>query len=47
MQYINGYDDPEIIAGAGTLGLEIIDQAPGGEDFDYVMVGAELKGSRL
>ena len=25
--YVNGYDDPEIIAGAGTLGLEICEQA--------------------
>lgn len=26
--YIHGYDDPAIIAGAGTLGLEILDQTP-------------------
>jgi threonine dehydratase len=26
MKYINGYDDPEIIAGAGTMGLEILEQ---------------------
>jgi len=36
MTYINGYDDVEIVAGAGTMGLEMIDQADG--DFDYVMV---------
>ncbi|HEY5752741.1 MAG TPA: threonine ammonia-lyase [Chthoniobacterales bacterium] len=28
LRYINGYNDPEIIAGQGTLGLEIIDQTP-------------------
>lgn len=26
LKYINGYDDPEIIAGAGTMGLEILEQ---------------------
>jgi threonine dehydratase len=26
MKYINGYDDPEIIAGAGTMGIEILEQ---------------------
>ncbi len=26
--YIHGYDDPEIIAGQGTMGLEIIEQVP-------------------
>lgn len=35
MTYVNGYDAPEIIAGAGTLGLELVDQL---SDFDYVMV---------
>jgi len=38
MTYINGYDDPEIIAGAGTMGLEMVDQAPDADAFDYVMV---------
>jgi threonine dehydratase len=28
LHYINGYDDPDIIAGAGTIGLEIIEQLP-------------------
>lgn len=28
LKYINGYDDPEIIAGAGTMGIEILEQAP-------------------
>jgi len=36
MTYVNGYDDVPIIAGAGTLGLELVDQAD--VDFDYVMV---------
>mmetsp|Transcript_3883 Transcript_3883/g.3483 ORF Transcript_3883/g.3483 Transcript_3883/m.3483 type:complete len:439 (-) Transcript_3883:68-1384(-) len=35
LKYINGYDDPEIIAGAGTMGIEIIEQAP---DVDVVLV---------
>src|SRR3954453_14445968 len=28
LAYIDGYDDPAIIAGQGTLGLEIIEQVP-------------------
>jgi threonine dehydratase len=28
MKYINGYDDPEIVAGAGTMGIEILEQVP-------------------
>ena len=35
LTYINGYDDPEIIAGAGTLGIEMLEQVP---DADYVIV---------
>ena len=26
MHYINGYDDPEIIAGAGTLAIEALEK---------------------
>ena len=26
LKYINGFDDPEIIAGAGTMGIEILEQ---------------------
>jgi hypothetical protein len=33
--YINGYDDPPIVAGAGTIGVEIIDAVP---SVDYVVV---------
>jgi threonine dehydratase len=35
LAYINGYDDPAIIAGQGTLGLEILEQVP---DLDAVLV---------
>jgi threonine dehydratase len=35
MAYIDGYDDPAIIAGQGTAGLEILEQVP---DFDAVIV---------
>jgi threonine dehydratase len=28
LTYINGYDDPPIIAGAGTMGIEMIDEVP-------------------
>src|SRR4029453_11775859 len=28
LAYIDGYDDPAIIAGQGTLGLEIVEQVP-------------------
>jgi len=35
MQYINGFDDPPICAGAGTIGLEILEQVP---DVDVIVV---------
>lgn len=35
MKYINGYDDPEIVAGAGTMGIEIMEQV---KDMDVVIV---------
>src|SRR6476659_1402328 len=35
LAYIDGYDDPAIIAGQGTMGLEILDQVP---DVDAVVV---------
>jgi len=28
LRYINGYDDPPIIAGAGTIGVEIVEDVP-------------------
>jgi threonine dehydratase len=33
--YINGYDNPDVIAGQGTLALEILEQVP---EFDAVIV---------
>src|SRR5881394_4087166 len=35
LAYIDGYDDPAIIAGQGTMGLEILDQVP---DVDAVVI---------
>lgn len=35
LAYIDGYDDPAIIAGQGTMGVEIVEQVP---DFDAVVV---------
>jgi threonine dehydratase len=35
LTYIQGFDDPEIIAGAGTMGLEILEDVP---DVDAVIV---------
>lgn len=35
MMYINGYDHPNILAGQGTMGLEILDQVP---DVDAIVV---------
>jgi threonine dehydratase len=35
LAYIDGYDDPAIIAGQGTMGLEIVEQVP---DFDAVVI---------
>lgn len=26
MRYVNGFDDTEIVAGAGTIGMEILEQ---------------------
>lgn len=34
-RYINGYDDPEIIAGAGTMGIEMLEQV---HNADVVLV---------
>lgn len=35
LSYINGFDDPRVIAGTGTIGLEILEQAA---DLDAVVV---------
>ncbi|MEX2670515.1 MAG: threonine ammonia-lyase [Phycisphaeraceae bacterium] len=48
LTYIHGYDAPEIIAGQGTIGLEIIDQVP---DLDAVIMpiggGGLIAGASL
>ena len=35
MMYVNGYDHPNILAGQGTMGLEILDQVP---DVDAIVI---------
>merc|ERR550539_1609491 len=35
MLYINGYDHPNILAGQGTMGLEVLDQVP---DLDAIVI---------
>jgi threonine dehydratase len=35
LTYVHGYDDPAVIAGQGTLGLEVIEQVP---DMDAIIV---------
>lgn len=35
LTYVHGYDDPAVIAGQGTLGLELVDQLPA---FDAIVV---------
>ena len=42
LRYINGYDDPAIIAGQGTLGLEIVAQVPDVEAVIVPIGGAGL-----
>ncbi len=42
LAYIDGYDDPAIIAGQGTAGLEIIDQVPDAEVVIIPVGGAGL-----
>jgi len=48
MLYINGYDHPDIIAGQGSMGLEIVDQVP---NVDAVVIpvggGGLIAGSAL
>lgn len=48
MRYINGFDDPAIIAGAGTMGLEIVEQVP---EVDAVVIpvggGGLIAGSAI
>src|SRR5690606_30812420 len=42
LTYIHGYDDPGVIAGQGTLGLEIIEQTPDVEAIVVPVGGAGL-----
>ena len=42
LKYINGYDDPEIIAGTGTLGMEMLEQVPDCEVMVVPVGGAGL-----
>ncbi|CAN5434850.1 threonine ammonia-lyase, biosynthetic [soil metagenome] len=37
--YVHGFDDPDVIAGQGTVGLEILRQHPGPLDAIFVAVG--------
>ncbi len=37
--FCHAYDDPDMVAGNGTLGLELIEQLPGGVDTVLVAVG--------
>ena len=39
LTYVHPYDDPEVIAGQGTVGKEIIDQSGGNLDAIFVPVG--------
>jgi threonine dehydratase len=42
LTYINGYDDPPIIAGAGTIGIEMIDDVPNADAVVVPIGGAGL-----
>ncbi|RYD84793.1 MAG: threonine/serine dehydratase, partial [Verrucomicrobiaceae bacterium] len=42
LTYINGYDDPAIIAGQGTMGIEILEQVPDVEAIIVPIGGAGL-----
>jgi len=42
LTYINGYDHPDIIAGQGTMGLEIVEQVPDVEAVIVPIGGAGL-----
>ena len=39
LSYIHPYDDKEVIAGQGTVGMEIVNQHPGRPDIVFVPVG--------
>ncbi len=46
LAYIDGYDDPAIIAGQGTLGLEIVEQVPNLDAVIMPVGGGRLAGRR-
>src|SRR6185295_5097849 len=37
--FVHPYDDPEVIAGQGTIGMEIVRQHPGDIDAIFVPIG--------
>ncbi len=37
--FVHPYDDPDVIAGQGTIGMEILRQRPGGVDAIFVAIG--------
>ena len=39
LTYIHPFDDPDVIAGQGTIGMEILDQVPGPLDAVFIAVG--------
>lgn len=39
LTYVHPYDDPDVIAGQGTIGLEILKQLPSGLDAVFIAVG--------
>ena len=39
LTYVHPYDDKEVIAGQGTVGMEIVNQHPGQPDYVFVPVG--------
>ncbi|HVO50348.1 MAG TPA: threonine ammonia-lyase, biosynthetic [Thermoanaerobaculia bacterium] len=39
MTFVHPYDDPDVIAGQGTIGMEILRQRPGGVDAIFVAIG--------
>lgn len=45
MPYINGYDHPLIMAGQGTIGLEIVEQCEGADAI--VVPGKSVQRCRL
>lgn len=36
--FVHPFDDPDIIAGQGTVGLEILDDLPNGQDLDFILM---------